>query len=161
MSARTHNHQRRDLDPLNGMTVEVLVEGIAVGFFQSVEGLGARMGVIEVEEALPRAASHKLAEQPVFSNCILKRGFCIGPLFETLMGFDGAARELDITLTVHDEVGQRLMAWTLHRLRPLRCDAPQLQDGQAALVVAALECSYEAVTDFWIDTTRFAGDFSA
>jgi phage tail-like protein len=143
-------------DPLGGdlpIATRFLFEldGVEVGVFREVHGLQVTVGVTEVREGGQNGFSHRLPGRMTWPNVVLRRGLTEGnALFDWFSrssgeGFAAADHKLTRStgaITAADHLGNRLRAWELIDVFPVRWKGPDFSVGSQDPLEEELEITH-------------------
>lgn len=117
--------------------------------FQEASGISSEMDVQEVAEGGENRFKYKLPKTGKYSNLILKRGLMTksSPLATwcqstILSNLEKAITPKDITVTLLNQDGDKLMAWNFLRAYPVKWSISDLKSQENNLVVETLEFAY-------------------
>jgi phage tail-like protein len=142
----THSFARQQSKlSLYQFTVEI--EGLNVGAFREVSGIGIETEVTEVREGGSNDV-HKLPGRIKFPNVTLKRGFTGSrELYDWAASHaTGKGVRRSVTITLMDLKGATTASWTLNRAFPVKWQPPSLNASGNEVLIETLELAHEGVT---------------
>jgi len=128
----------------------VEIDGLTLAHFQSVSGLSHEIEVTEFQEGGLNDRLHKLPAQGRFPNVTLKVGYVDNRLLEqwhfgyTQKPKDTGRKNGSIVLLGDD--GEEVARWNFTRAWPVKWEGPELDSGQAQILVESVEIAHEGLT---------------
>jgi phage tail-like protein len=124
-------------NPYGAFNFLVEVDGLAVGGFSDVSGLGAEIAYADYRNGNePTNAVGKIPGLHKFADVTLKRGI-VGStdLFQWLKQVaDGTPSPRNVTIILLDEARQAVLRWKLRRAQPKKWAGPHLAAAAAGVI---------------------------
>jgi phage tail-like protein len=125
----------------------VQIEGLTLGAFREVTGLGVETEVIELREGGSRQV-RKVPGVSKFPNVTLKRGITGSTdLYDwAVANLGGKDVRRSVTITVSDTNGVAIATWTLNRAWPVKWQAPSFNASAHDVLIETIELAHEGVS---------------
>lgn len=135
------------LDPFKTHRFVLEVQGIFVGGFMAIEGIGAKTDVEEIREGGANGVVYKLPGQTTYPNLVLRSGLTFtDPMWlwyrSTLFG---KPLRKNGTLYLMDHFGAPAAWWNLSNAWPVEWIGPTFDSMQALVAVQQFTVAYERV----------------
>jgi phage tail-like protein len=127
------------------------LDGVEIGVFREVRGLQVSVAVSEIHEGGQNGYAHRVPGRMTWPNVVFRRGITEGnAMFEWLQkssgeGFAGAGDKLTRStgaITAIDHLGNRLRAWELIDVFPVRWQGPEFSVESASPLEEELEVTH-------------------
>lgn len=127
------------------------LDGVEIGVFRELRGLEVTIAVEEIREGGQNGFAHRVPARMTWPNVIFRRGITEGNLlFEWLQkssgeGFAGSGNKLVRStgaVTAIDHLGNRLRAWELIDVFPVRWKGPDFSAESTAPLEEELEITH-------------------
>lgn|SRR5512145_3362580 len=134
-------------DPFLGFGFELQVEGLVIGSFSEVSGLGAEIDIEEYREGGVNDFVHKLPKNTKYSNLILRRG-----MTNSVVLYDwykkvanGKIERRQITITLIDTQKSPLKNWSFKNAFPVKWNGPDLKSDGNAIAIESVEMAHQGL----------------
>jgi phage tail-like protein len=134
-------------DPYLNLRFQVEIEGVIVGGFSEVAGLGVEIETEVVREGGENIFSHFLPRGTRYPTLVLKRGITDS---ELLWGWcdeivHGQITRRRASILLLDDEGQEKWRWNVRNALPVRWSGPGLHAVGHAVAFESLELSHEGI----------------
>ena len=141
-------------DPAVGYRFRVEIDGIDLGGFTKVEGLGAKYDIVSVKEGGENGFVHKLPGRIEYDDVKLTRAVdekssMIASWFTSHhrgIGKLGLGQLANATISALDPDDGVVASWSLVGVLPVRYSGPSFQAGSSNVLTETLELSHQG---FW------------
>lgn len=146
---------QREPDPPWAARFWLQVDGMEIGAFTELGGLGVTIETEDLVEGGQNGYVLKLAKAMRWQNVVLKRGVTDSDaLLAWLSRYSGAGLEgqgcrperVNATITVYRTVAKAAHSWHLERVMPVRWSGPRLSSTAHELAIEELEVSHCGLT---------------
>ncbi|MBL7494823.1 phage tail protein [Frankia sp. CNm7] len=138
----------RPLDPFPGFNFAVEIEGLMVGGFTSVDGLGGEIRTTEYREGGVNGYVHRLPDCATSTNLVLKHGLTANSSLWNW--YDNAARGViqrcNGTIMMLDRRQIPLMWWNFRNALPVRWTGPALDASSDGIIFESIELAHEGLS---------------
>jgi phage tail-like protein len=134
-------------DPFLSFNFELELEGLLVGSFSEVSGLGAEIDIEEYREGGVNEFVHKLPKNTKYGNLVLRRG-----MTESKVLYDwykkvvnGKIERRQVTLTLMDTQKSPLKNWSFKNAFPVKWSGPDLKSDGNAVAIELVELAHQGL----------------
>lgn len=138
--------------PLPKFHFEVTCEGL-VGGFTEATGLDVQTDPIEYREGnMPEFSKLKMPGMQKYSNITLKRGTFKGSnnfydwWRKSVQTSDHASYQRTLTITLKNESGESVVAWTAKNAWPIKVQSTDLKGDGNEIAIETMELAHEGLT---------------
>jgi len=133
-------------DPANSLRFDVRIDGVELGSFVSVDGLGAEYEVTTYQEGGENSYVHQLAGRLKYTNLKLTRAVdqqssAIATWFSTLRRGQGLRRQTATVVALNDNQ-EKVAEWTVAGVWPVRYTGPSLSADSGKVATETLELAH-------------------
>jgi phage tail-like protein len=134
-------------DPYLSFRFQVEIEGVIVGGFSDVSGLGVEIETEELREGGENTFPHRLPRGARYQNLVLTRGITDSDLLwawcdETVQGRISRKRASILLL---DSEGEEKWRWNVRNALPVKWSGPGLHAAGRGVAIESLELSHEGL----------------
>lgn len=149
--------RRIEMDPLVGFSFEVLIDGLTIGRFNNVEGLGYEVEMIEYRSSdKPNLPQFRQGRRKA-ARVTFKRGVLVGGKENVLLGWLREVESKTITRrnisvavgqydTVEETNGAKQRSWELLNCAPVKWSLGNLDSNSNNALIETIEFVVEEVT---------------
>jgi phage tail-like protein len=142
----TNMGQRRD--PYMAYNFMVEIEGLIVGGFSEVSGLGSEIKLHSYEEGGLNTYTHQFPTRTTYTNLVLSRGITESDTLWTWyqQASEGVILLKNGTITLLDSQGRNRLWWHFKQAFPVKWQGPQLNAQNATEVaVQKIELAHQGI----------------
>lgn len=137
----------RTVDPFRAHRFVLEVQGIFVGGFMAIEGIGAKTEVEEIREGGANGVVYKLPGQTTYPNLVLRSGLTFAdPMWlwyrSTLFG---KPQRKNGTVYLMDDFRVPVAWWNVFNAWPIEWEGPHFDSMQALVAVQQFTVTYERI----------------
>lgn len=135
------------VDPFRAHRFVLEVQGIFVGGFMTIKGIGAQVAVEEVREGGANGVVYKLPGQTTFPNLVLSSGLTFAdPMwFWYRSTLYGKPLRKNGTIYLMDDLGVPVAWWNFFNAWPIEWQGPEFDSMQAAVAIQQFTVAYERI----------------
>lgn len=127
----------------------VAIEGLETGQFREVQGLSIETEIVEFREGGSNDAVRKLPGRTKWPNIVLKQGFTGSTLLADwafTQHRTGIVIRRSGTITMFDQTGRTVAAWTFHNAWPVKWEGPTLKSSGNEVAIESIELAHEGLS---------------
>lgn len=132
--------------PFGKFRFAIEISGLTVAHFQSVTGLAHEVEVFTHQEGGQNERTHKLPAQGSYPNLVLKAGYAVDDTLEKWhRKFPHGEGRKNVTITLHDDMGQTKKTWSFRDAWPVKWEGPELDASQSQIAVQSIELAHSGM----------------
>lgn len=134
-------------DPFRAYNFLVEVEGMVVGGFTSVEGLGSKTEVKTVRQGGVNNMEYKLPGQISYTDIVLKAGItALDPMWLWYQAMlDGTVQRKNGSIYLRDNQGNTSACWNFYNAWPIEWQGPSLDASQTMVASQSFTLAHEGI----------------
>jgi phage tail-like protein len=134
-------------DPFLGFGFELQAEGLVIGSFSEVSGLGAEIDIEEYREGGVNDFVHKLPKNTKYGNLVFRRGMTNSTvLYDWYKKVaNGKIERRQITITLLDTQKSPLKNWSFKNAFPVKWNGPDLKSDGNAIAIESVEMAHQGL----------------
>jgi phage tail-like protein len=145
------------IDPYPNFNFDLVVEGLLVGSFSEVSGLGAETEVEEYKEGGVNDFVHKIIGKTRYGPLVLRRGMTLSPVLYNWYKdvVSGKIEKKLIIVTLLDAQKIPVKAWTFKNAFPIKWNGPELKSDSSSIAVESTELVHQGLV--WLPSVGIGG----